>query len=783
MTQLNPSFEIPGYRIVRRLGFGGMASVHLAIQESLSRPVAIKILASERTPSDEIVRRFEHEARTIARLDHPHIVSIFDVGRTSSGQIYYTMPYLPNGDLSSRSLRDDPQRVLEIMQALADALGYAHDQGIVHRDVKPENVLFDKLDRPLLADFGIALSASHQPRVTREGATIGSSGYMSPEQARGQPLDGRSDFYSLGVVCYELLTGEMPFQGADSLAVALAHIEQPVPRLPVTRRAWQPLIDKALAKQPDARFQSAEELLAAINVLGKRLQTPPRMALSRWWLPQIERFIAIPRRTRALGLCLMIVLAFAGLLALLPQVPQRAAMPTNAPTAQTSATDNTPTAPAPADATPAPPSAISAAAAATSTTPASGGEIAQAAAPSSAPATSDEPVVAKPAPPDALLKQAADLLARGKLVTPEGDNAAARYLSILHDDPRQRDALRGVERLLALLAKQTSAAIAAGNADVAAALIPQGIELAERAKLADGRAYAAFRTSIRNAVEERRARRRDPFDVAALQPLLPLLPALTRLDAEQARAVQADLDRPASLLGAGGTFRDTDGPALVIVPSLLASSAQIERPFAISSGDITRGAYERFVDASGRGASPCRESQRLFARTDGLSWRNPGFAQADDHPVVCVSWDDADAYARWLSQRTGARYRLPDAREWLLLARPAGTGTACGSSNIARSSGAGARCDDGYAQTAPVGRFEPTTPGLYDIAGNVSQWIGGCARSGAAACTARSFRGLSWRDDDHESNLERVGTSAGNIGYASIGFRLVRELPVLPKSR
>ncbi len=163
--------------------------------------------------------------------------------------------------------------------------------------------------------------------MTREGATLGSSGYMSPEQARGQPLDGRSDFYSLGVVCYELLTGEMPFQGSDSLAIALAHIEKPVPRLPLTRRAWQPLIDKALAKQPDARFQSAEEMLAAISVIGKRLQAPPRVGLSKWWLPLVERFIAIPRRTRALGLLLLIVLVFSGLLATLPQVPQRAAMP------------------------------------------------------------------------------------------------------------------------------------------------------------------------------------------------------------------------------------------------------------------------------------------------------------------------------------------------------------------------------------------------------------------------------------------------------------------------
>jgi serine/threonine protein kinase len=328
MANLKLPFEIDGYRIVRRLGLGGMATVYLGIQRSLGRPVAIKVLATDHTQSEELVKRFEHEARTIARLDHPHIVNIFDVGRTSTGQIYYTMPYLPNGDLAARNLRDDESRVIEIIRALADALGYAHEQGIVHRDVKPENVLFDKLDRPLLADFGIALSeASHQPRVTREGATIGSSGYMSPEQARSQPLDGRSDIYSLGVLCYELLTGEMPFHGPDTLSVALAHIENPVPRLPAVRRLWQPFIDKAMAKRPEARFQSAEEVIAALDAIGQRIRTPPAHGPMRWWREIAERTAAIPRRTRALAIGLLIALALASLIVLLPHTADPAASP------------------------------------------------------------------------------------------------------------------------------------------------------------------------------------------------------------------------------------------------------------------------------------------------------------------------------------------------------------------------------------------------------------------------------------------------------------------------
>ena len=183
--------KIAGYEITQRLGRGGMADVYLGTQLSLSRPVAIKVLSGERTRG-ETVTRFEHEARTIARLDHPYIVSIFDVGRTGDGRLYYTMPYLPRGDLARRDLQGNEAEIATIVRALCRALAYAHELGIVHRDVKPENVLFDHLDRPLLADFGIALTTHDTMRVTREGSTIGSSGYMSPEQARGFAIDSVS---------------------------------------------------------------------------------------------------------------------------------------------------------------------------------------------------------------------------------------------------------------------------------------------------------------------------------------------------------------------------------------------------------------------------------------------------------------------------------------------------------------------------------------------------------------------------------------------------------------
>lgn len=759
MTQMNLPFQIPGYRIVRQLGMGGMATVYLAVQESLKRPVAIKVLAVERAPSDEMARRFEHEARTIARLDHPHIVSIFDVGRTSNGQIYYTMPYLPNGDLSARNLRDQPRRVLEIMRAMAEALGCAHDKGIVHRDVKPENVLFDKLDRPLLADFGIALSNSHQPRVTREGATIGSSGYMSPEQARGYPLDGRSDFYSLGIVCYELLTGEMPFHGADALAVALAHIEQPVPRLPVTRRIWQPLIDRALAKQPDVRFQSAEELLATLDVIERRLQAPRPTGFSKWWRQLIERTVAIPRRQRAIALCALVLLALMALVSLLPRVPQRAAM------AETTQRGGVATPVGEAPAASAPPAPADAGANATS----SNDSIVQ--------TTNAQSLLDARAQH---LQQAANLTSLGQLIAPAGNNAADHYLAILADEPDQPDALRGITHILDVLGMQAAKAIASDSPQAALAPLEQGMSLAERARQTSGLVFAALVTPVNAAIEARRLRTRNVFDTGAIVSLSPLLPTLARIDAKKAQALEAEIVRPAELLRSGGNFHDQDGPTMAVMTARRAATGHIKHAFAIETTDVTRGAYARFAAATGRTAAKCRESQNFLARlSHGLDWRQPGFVQGDDHPVVCVSWEDADAYTHWLSQRTSARYRLPTRQEWLLAARLGAVDTDCHSANIGRRTGKHANCDDGYAHTAPVGRFPPTPPGLYDIAGNVSTWIDGCAKPGnsSTSCAERTFRGLSWHDDDDEPNSRRIDTAANDMGYANVGMRVVRELP------
>ena len=246
-----------------------MATVYLATQESLDRPVSIKVMAREALLDETSKQRFENEARTIAKLDHSGIVGIHEVGRTDDGRMYYIMPYLAHGDLSQRHLLNDEDRIVDVLRTLLSALAYAHAHGIVHRDVKGENVLFDAHDRPYLTDFGIATSKRDTSRLTSAGHSVGSSGFMAPEQARGEEVDGRADLYSVGVLTYVLLTGDLPFRSTDALAMALMHAQDAVPRLPPSKRHWQGFVDRAMAKAPEQRFDNAAQMLQALDKVGR----------------------------------------------------------------------------------------------------------------------------------------------------------------------------------------------------------------------------------------------------------------------------------------------------------------------------------------------------------------------------------------------------------------------------------------------------------------------------------------------------------------------------------
>lgn len=253
--------RIPGYRIEGELGQGGMASVFLALQESLNRSVALKVMAPALSADRDFRTRFLNEGRIVAQLGHGHIVTVYDIG-CHDNLHYLSMEYLPGGTLRERIRAGLPlDQALRIAEALAGALHYAHQRGFIHRDVKPLNVLFREDDTPVLTDFGIAKVLGADSQLTRTGFAVGSVGYMSPEQALGRPIDQRADIYAFGVLFWELLVGKAPYEATDAFALALKHATAPLPELPPTLARFQPLCERLLAKQPEERYTGLDEFI------------------------------------------------------------------------------------------------------------------------------------------------------------------------------------------------------------------------------------------------------------------------------------------------------------------------------------------------------------------------------------------------------------------------------------------------------------------------------------------------------------------------------------------
>lgn len=285
---------IPGYRIVRTLGEGGMATVYLAIQENFQREVALKIMSPLLARGDASYgERFLREARIVAQLNHPHIVAVYDVG-VHDGQHYLAMEYVPGDDLKNRRFQLSLKQALTAVKQVALALEYAHKKGYVHRDIKPENVLLNEdSSRAVLTDFGIARPSGTEGGLTQTGTAIGTPSYMSPEQALGKPLDHRTDLYSLGVVLYYLLVGEVPFTADSAVAVGIKHAVEPVPRMPAALISFQLIIDKAMAKAADKRFQNGAEFAEAMDALIAEL-TPEIEIAWRQQLKQAEQIEKVP---------------------------------------------------------------------------------------------------------------------------------------------------------------------------------------------------------------------------------------------------------------------------------------------------------------------------------------------------------------------------------------------------------------------------------------------------------------------------------------------------------
>ena len=257
------------YRILRRLGGGGMATVFRAEQMPLAREVVVKVLHAHLARDNEMTERFRREAEAAARLVHPFICPVLDFGQQGE-TVYIVMPFLSGGSLADRVQRErnvPPAITAAAAAQVAVALEHAHVRGVVHRDVKPDNILFDDEGNAFITDFGIATARFHG-RLTASGRAMGTPHYMSPEQAMGKLVDGRSDLYALGVVMYEALVGFPPFDGADAFSVGYKHVhEKPVELLEVDSRLPQALTNivmRCLEKSPDERYDRGSELADAL---------------------------------------------------------------------------------------------------------------------------------------------------------------------------------------------------------------------------------------------------------------------------------------------------------------------------------------------------------------------------------------------------------------------------------------------------------------------------------------------------------------------------------------
>ena len=264
--------DFAGYEIKTRIGSGGMATVYQAYHERLDRHVAIKVLHDSFARDDTFLERFEREARIIARLEHPHIVPIYDYAEID-GQPYIVMKYIEGGTLKRRAIKEGIaiEDMLSMMSALADALTYAHEKGVLHRDIKPSNILIDERDLPYISDFGLARIAQAGDSTISHDMMLGTPFYVSPEQARGErDLSPATDVYSFAVILYELLTGQTPFGGDSAYAIVHEQIySAPTPPSQINAELTPALDDvllKALAKQPSRRYQTATALMRDLKL-------------------------------------------------------------------------------------------------------------------------------------------------------------------------------------------------------------------------------------------------------------------------------------------------------------------------------------------------------------------------------------------------------------------------------------------------------------------------------------------------------------------------------------
>jgi serine/threonine-protein kinase PpkA len=871
--------EIPGYQLDREIGAGGMARVYLGTQISLDRKVALKVMAPALVADPAFSKRFLREARTLAGLTHPNIVAVYDVGATESQLHYFAMQHLDNGDLAARIARGVPEPdLVRVITAIAKALGFAHQRGVVHRDVTPGNIMFDSANNPVLTDFGIARSQHGSTRITHTGVSIGTSSYMSPEQARGGEVDQRSDLYSLGALTFEGLTGHPPYQGADGFAVAYAHVFEPIPRLPAHVSHWQSFIDKVLAKDPNERFDNADQFAMALSdvpVSANRIVPQRNVAKATLAMPLTSAGTDPNASTRALpnqdpralapikknlnapapagekerALALKTAASIAA--AVNKPETKRAFWPIALAVALALGagvggwywTHKKPTVAGSGDSTPevalvpeTPVVKVSTDKAPTTAPPEAADPVAISVDPT-APVSpeltpSDLPTDQDPAlPVTTPLGNAFGPPTRAMYVKPWLDmgvsqakknlcfaarGGAVDYFRLaLSIDVGNVLASTGVADCFATLTPKVDTFLASESADLTA-LLPELAVMQKSAGVAGPKSKEFL------LLQNERARL-----ITALLARAPPLEekwqgteaakyyqAVLALDANNASAKAGVVSAPA--IGRPG-YRFTDtlssggkAPTLVVIGAGDVTMrdakggtarVKISENFAVARSETTYGEFLRFVKAtnyrgSGKGCNN-KEGFAMFVAKD-RTWDKPGFAQTDRSPVVCVDFDDAQAYVRWLSKQTSENYQLLSEAQWQLLAKNA-PAPSCQSGNMGDADYGKEfeerdfyKCSDGHAGTASVGSFGADRNSLFDLTGNVREWVADCWNAAIGAhpgngapwqagrCNARVVMGTAWLSAPDESTVSVRTNVDRDARNNTVGFRIARTVPQIP---
>ncbi len=745
MSDTNHKVTIPGYRIIRKIGEGGMSVVYLAYQESLKREVALKVMRPIITDESDIVRRFEQEAEIIAKLYHPNIVNIYEVGHIEDNTLYYSMPYLQHGDLTTFTYHDDEQ-LKEVMAAICDGLAFAHAQGVVHRDIKPENILFDQFGQVLLADFGIALSTGRR-RLTKDSRIIGSVYYMSPEQAQAKHVDARSDIYALGAILYEILTGEPVFDRDNDFTMMMAHVNDPVPRLPEALAHWQSVIDKCLAKSPNQRYQNVDALKEAILTI-KPLNTTPKKSLKK---PLMVAALSISTLLLAYWLWLNVIKTAPVNLEKVQQ-PKTITTPVIQVTEEKKDKDSNKEPPE-----------------------------------TKLNALSDSQI-------KSLLQQAQKNIDQKQLTTPEDDNALNQLLAVLKNIPTHQQALSSLSDVMASYYELVYQSVSKNDYQQALDFAESVAEVRHRTILTNEQLYAALeqnteleRSLLLGAIAERATKAKQSKNREEAERLVKLVDAVI-----PGHEIIDELNvLITSIPRTGNTLRDKHGlTSVIIAPEANGIKGYINYALAVTETEISFALFDRFVASTEHELSRCKSPNGGNVIFSQRNYSKPGFPTPGNSPVVCVSWSDVNQFIKWYNQLTGEHYRLPTVLEWKHLQKLSQIKTpVCGTENLAGeeypvddAEFSKLSCNDRYPYVAPLTAFKPNSLGLYGLHGNVAEWLSGCQKLGKFKaifnaddpCESNPVAGLSWASGKGDSGS--VKQVKFNQAWSYIGFRLVKKI-------